>query len=158
MSDTQLAAQAPVESSDVGDSPAVAASRAFIQTAVFVISATFVAWSVAGLIANPDFSTGADATSRAVLGVDFNGWHAASGLALFGPGLVAARRRDWAVLFAVAAFGALMATGAWALVEKRPLDVLYFKHHSVDAAMHLSSGLAYGVALLLERRRTAGVG
>jgi hypothetical protein len=83
----------------------------FIQKAVFVISAALLAWSVAGLIANPSFETGAGATSPRVLGVEFNGWHAISGFLLFGPGLLSALRRDWAQLFAVAAALLLVISG-----------------------------------------------
>src|SRR5947209_7364646 len=85
---------------------------AFIQVAVFSISLAFLVWNVAGLIANPDFSTGGDATSSQVLGVDFNGWHAVLGFALFGPGLFFALRKDWALLFALAAIVSLVARAA----------------------------------------------
>lgn len=134
-------------------------SPAFIQVAVFVISLTFLAWSVAGLIANPDFATGTDATSTQVLGIDFNGWHAISGLALFGPGLFFALRKEWALLFALVATVSLLASGAWALLDTRPAGVLYFKHNEADAALHFGSAAAYGLAVLaywlLGRRQMA---
>src|SRR5882672_10661596 len=64
------------------------------QVAVLVVSLARLAWSVAGLIANPDFATGDAATAKQVLGVDFNGWHALSGILLALPGLLGARRAD----------------------------------------------------------------
>ncbi|BBX02528.1 hypothetical protein BST36_11310 [Mycolicibacterium moriokaense] len=30
-----------------------------------------------------------------ILGMDYNGWHAVAGLALFGPGLIFAMRKSW---------------------------------------------------------------
>jgi hypothetical protein len=122
---------------------------AFIQTAVFAISFVLLAWSVAGLIANPDFATGNGATSTQVLGIDFNGWHAVSGFALFGPGLLFALRKDWALLFSLAAVVALVASGAWALADTRPAGVLYFQHNRADALLHFGSAAAYGSAALV---------
>jgi uncharacterized membrane protein len=128
--------------------------RSFIQVAVFLISLVFLIWSIAGLIANPDFATGADATSSQVLGVDFNGWHGLLGIALFGPGLFFARRADWALLFALAAIASLVASGTWALLDTRPADVLYFQHNGADAALHFGSALAYGVAVVVHVLRS----
>lgn len=64
--------------------------RGFLTAAVAVISVTQLGYATAGLLANPDFSTGPAVTSVRVLGVDFNGWHALAGFALFAPGLLAA--------------------------------------------------------------------
>jgi hypothetical protein len=129
---------------------------AFIQVAVFLTSLVFLLWSIAGLVANPDFATGADATSSRVLGVDFNGWHALLGIALFGPGLFFARRKDWALLFALAAIASLVASGIWALVDTRPADVLYFQHNGADAALHFGSAVAYGVSVVVHGLQTRG--
>ncbi|MGC1164813.1 MAG: hypothetical protein WA862_01760 [Solirubrobacterales bacterium] len=41
-------------------------------------------WALAGFIAEPSFSLGADAPTERVLGVDFNGYHGLAGLLLFG--------------------------------------------------------------------------
>lgn len=125
----------------------------FIQGAVLVLSVVFLAWNVAGLIANPDFATGAAATSTPVLGVDFNGWHALTGLALFGPGVVLAWRKDWALLYAYAAILALVGSGIWALIEHRPAGILYFKNNGADAALHLGGAGAYALAVLVHFAR-----
>jgi hypothetical protein len=50
-----------------------------VQWAAILGSIAVLAWSVPGLIVNPDFHIGTDATSVRVLGVDMNGWHAVSG-------------------------------------------------------------------------------
>jgi Domain of unknown function (DUF4383) len=127
---------------------------AFIQVAVFSISLAFLVWNVAGLIANPDFSTGGDATSSQVLGVDFNGWHAVLGFALFGPGLFFALRKGWASLFALAAIVSLVGSGIWALLDTRPAEVLYFQHNGADAALHFDGAAAYGVAVVVHGLRS----
>src|SRR4051812_9325272 len=90
-----------------------------LQTGVFVICAINALWSLAGLIANPDFATGDAATSVQVLGVDFNGWHAVSGLLIFIPGMYLARRDDWARLFAIVAIPSIAIPGVWALLDNQ---------------------------------------
>jgi hypothetical protein len=122
-----------------------------IQTGVFVLSLVLCAWSLAGLIANPDFATGAAATSKQVLGIDFNGWHALSGFALFGPGLVLAWWREWAFRYALAAIVALMASAAYILVDSRPAGLLALDHNDADALLHFGSGVAYCIAVAVDR-------
>jgi Domain of unknown function (DUF4383) len=129
-------------------------SWSFVQRGVFVVSLVLLAWSVAGLLANPDFTTGAGATSVRVLGVDMNGWHALSGFLLFGPGLIACRSRDLSILFAKAAILALVVTGAWALLSDRPAGLFPFDHAHADAILHFGSATAYAIVLGLDSRRS----
>jgi hypothetical protein len=126
--------------------PVAARRISFIQGAVFVVSLLFVFWNVAGIIANSDFATGAHATSKVVLGVDFNGWHALSGFALFGPGLFFALRKQWAMLFAAAAAVALYATGIWAIFDKQPAGIFPFEHNNADAVLHIGGASVYAAA------------
>jgi hypothetical protein len=70
-----------------------------LQRGVLVLSLINTTWSVAGLIANPDFATGDAATSVQVLGVDFNGWHAMSGILAFAPGILIARSDELSRLY-----------------------------------------------------------
>jgi uncharacterized protein DUF4383 len=126
---------------------------AFIQYAVFTVSLGLILWSVAGLIANPDFATGDAATAKQVLGVDFNGWHAVSGFLLVGPGLAAALRPDWALAFAGIAFAALAASAVYALFSTRPADVLAFPNNESDAVLHFGFAALYGGAALIQLRR-----
>jgi hypothetical protein len=123
------------------------ATSTSLQRSVFFISVVFLVWSLAGLVANPDFATGSQLSSERFLGVDFNGWHALSGVLLFGPGLIAARRHDWAFLFGIAAIVSLVGSGAWALADSTPMGLWPLFHASGDAALHFGSALAYGVAL-----------
>lgn len=120
---------------------------AFLRRAVFVIVLLHLAYATAGLVANPDFATGAAATSRRLLGVDFNGWHALSGFALFVPGLVLARRTDWALPYALAATTGLLGTGLWALVDTTPGGLLYFPNNDADAMFHIGSAAIFAIVV-----------
>jgi hypothetical protein len=110
-----------------------------------------LAWAAAGLVINPDFAIGADATSIPVFGVDFNGWHAVSGFLLFGPGLFAFDRDEIAVPFAWAAIAALLATALWTIFSERPAWVFYFPNASADIQLHVVSALILALLLLIRR-------
>lgn len=110
-----------------------------------------LAWAAAGLVINPDFAIGADATSIPVFGVDFNGWHAVSGFLLFGPGLFAFDRDEIAVPFAWAAIAALLATALWTVFSERPAWVFYFPNASADIQLHVVSALILALLLLIRR-------
>jgi hypothetical protein len=139
---------------DVGHGDRAGTRRfAPIQIGVFAVSLVLFAWSLAGLIAHPDFATGAAATSKQVLGIDFNGWHALSGFALFGPGLVFAWWREWAFRYALAAIVALMASAAYILVDSRPAGLLALDHNGADALLHFGSGVAYCIVVAVDRLR-----
>jgi Domain of unknown function (DUF4383) len=128
-----------------------AAHVPFIRRAVLAISLALLAWSLAGLLANPDFATGDQVTAEQVLFVDFNGWHALSGIALAAPGLLAGRRASWSLLFAVAA-AALAATAVWALLDTSPAGVVAFPNNRADALLHLAFAVLYGSAAALHLR------
>jgi uncharacterized protein DUF4383 len=130
----------------------------FAQKGVLVFAGLLMAWSLAGLIANPDFSTGADAPTERILGVDFNGWHAVSGFLLFAPAFVAVLRPAWALTYALAAGGALVATGLWVAVDTEPLFILHLPNNASDAVFHIAFGLLFLAiaAVQLNRDRAAG--
>ena len=128
--------------------PTAAAGWTFAQKAVLAICVFQIGWAVAGFIAEPTFATGADAPTERVLGVDFNGWHALSGLLLFGPGLIAALRPELTVLYCWAAAGALIATGVWALLSNQVAYFFTFPNNEADAVLHLATGLLFaGIAV-----------
>ena len=131
----------------------VAGGGEILRRGVFWVSAVLFAWSLAGLIANPDFTTGAAATSVRVLGVDMNGWHALSGFLLFGPGMIASLRAETSLLFIPAAVGGLVATAIWALFDDRPAGLFPFDHPSGDVILHLGSAAAYLAVLALAWQR-----
>jgi hypothetical protein len=127
------------------------------QKGVLAVSVVLTVWNVAGLIANPDFATGADATAVQVLGVDFNGWHALSGFLLVGPGFLMCLRPTWAFFFALYTGALLVLSAIWALVDTRPAELLAFPHNEADAVLHFSFAAAYfSVAALQLRADRAG--
>ncbi|MGH8933922.1 MAG: DUF4383 domain-containing protein [Egibacteraceae bacterium] len=117
-----------------------------LQKAVAGLSLALLLWSIGGLIVNPDFATGEAATAERLLLVDFNGWHAVSGIGLAVPGLVAALRARWSFVFALVAAVALAGTGVWALFETRPAGLFYFPHNVTDALLHFGFAALYGAA------------
>jgi hypothetical protein len=145
---------------DASQRPAVAASAttrrhrpAFLRAAVLFVSVAQLGFATAGLIANPDFALGTAATSVAVLGVDFNGWHAVAGFALFGPGLVAAKRVDWSFWYAISAVVVLVVAGVWGLLDTRPAaGLLFFPDNLGDAVFHFASAALFAVILLVHGR------
>jgi hypothetical protein len=131
---------------------------AFSQWAAIIGSLIVVLWSIAGLIANPDFATGNSATTERVLAVDMNGWHALSGFLVGIPGFFAALRREWAGLFNIAAGASLSATAVWALAEAHVFGgLLYLPHGGADATLHFSVAAIFFVGaahyFMAERRR-----
>jgi len=110
-----------------------------------------LAWSTAGLVLNPNFAIGADATSVQVLGVDFNGWHAVSGFLLFGPGLFVFSRDELAMPFTWAAIVAVLATALWAVFSEHPAWVFYFPNSDGDIQLHVGSALILGLLLVIRR-------
>jgi Domain of unknown function (DUF4383) len=123
------------------------------QKGVLAICVFQLGWALAGFIAEPSFEIGDGAPTATVLWVDFNGVHALSGLLLFGPGLIAAMRPVWAVAYALAAAGALVVTGLWALASTQPAYVFTFPNNERDAVLHLATGLLFGALGLVQLRR-----
>lgn len=105
------------------------------------------AWSIAGLIVNPDFAIGEAATSKLVAGVDMNGWHAVSGFLIVIPVLaVLGNEKLLPPVMAAAAVG-LLATALWALLTEYPAGGLfYFPNRAGDILLHLGTTaiFAYG--------------
>ena len=85
----------------------------FAQFGLLIICVFHVVQAVIGFIAEPSFAVGPDAPTVQIMGMDYNGWHAVAGLALFAPGLVFAMRKSWSVLYLLAAAvaGALPGSG-----------------------------------------------
>ena len=115
-----------------------------VQWAAIIGSLVVLLWSVPGLIVNPDFATGDAATSKLVLGVDMNGWHALSGFLVAIPGFFAALRRCWSAAFTLAAAGSLIATGVWALLDTQvAAGLFYFPNGGGDALLHFATSAIF---------------
>jgi hypothetical protein len=118
----------------------------WIQIAVGLLSLWLLVWSVLGWIAEPSLATGTAATTKRVIGVDFNAWHAASGIfPIFVPGLFASLSERWAFRFSIYAALALCGSALLVLITARPLPVLYLPHQGADAVLHFSSGGCYAL-------------
>jgi hypothetical protein len=122
----------------------------FAQKGIVVLAALQLAWALAGFLAEPNFSIGADAPTERVLGVDFNGIHALSGLLLFGPAFYFALRPQWALLYAIYAAGALFITGIWALFDTQPAWVFTFPNNQADAVLHLGTGALFAAVAAIQ--------
>ena len=108
----------------------------FAQIGLLVICAFHVVQAVIGLIINPSFATGPHAPTIQLLGMDYNGWHAVAGLALFAPGLVFATRKSWAVLYLLLAAIAGALPGIWAFFSHQVAYVFTFPNNTTDAVVH----------------------
>jgi hypothetical protein len=110
------------------------------QWAAIAGAVAVLVWSIPGLIVNPDFATGDDATSVRVLAVDMNGWHAVSGFLIAIPALYAASRHSYATVFDLVAAASLYATAVWALLSERVAGGLfYFPNGEADALLHVGT-------------------
>jgi uncharacterized protein DUF4383 len=122
----------------------------FAQKGIVVLAALQLAWSLAGLIAEPSFSFGGDAATERVLGVDFNGVHALSGFLLFLPAFYFALRPKWALYYAIYVAGALILTGIWALFDTQPAWVFTFPNNSSDGIFHIATGTLFAAVAAVQ--------
>lgn len=131
-------------------------SWTFAQWGIVVLAAVQLVWALAGFIAEPSIDFGEDAVTERVLGVDFNGVHALSGVLLFAPAFFFALRPNWALFYALYAAFALYATGVWAFFDEQPAWVFTFPNNQSDAIFHIATGTLFlAVALVqigLDRR------
>jgi hypothetical protein len=124
----------------------------FAQIGLLIIAVVHVAQAIVGFILEPSFATGPDAPTVNLLGMDYNGWHAVAGLALFGPGLVFALRKSWSVLYLILAAIAGALPGIWAFFSHQVAFVFNFPNNTVDAVVHLvTSAVMLAVAAVQVR-------
>ncbi|OBK97497.1 DUF4383 domain-containing protein [Mycobacterium sp. 1165178.9] len=109
----------------------------FAQIGLLLICVVHVVQAVVGFIINPSFATGPNAPTVQLLGMDYNGWHAVAGLALFAPGLLFAMRKSWAVLYLLLAAIAGALPGIWAFFSHQVAFVFNFPNNVTDAIVHL---------------------
>jgi len=132
---------------------AAAAPRAqwtFAQKGIVILAALQLLWALAGFVAEPSFQLGKGAPTEQVLWVDFNGYHALSGLLLFSPAFYFALRPKWALYYAIYAAAALYATGIWAFFDKQPAWVFTFPNNNSDAIFHLATGTLFALVALIQ--------
>jgi hypothetical protein len=115
-----------------------------VQWATLIAALVVLVYSVIGLIVNPDFAIGDDATAERVLGVDMNGWHAVSGFAIVTPALLAAPRPRLAAIVALGSAGGLIATAVWAFMSTKIAGgVFFFPNNEADAWFHLGTAAIF---------------
>jgi hypothetical protein len=130
--------------------PQARAEWTFAQKGIVVLAALQLAWSLAGLIAEPSIDFGEDAVTEKVLGVDFNGVHALSGFLLFLPAFYFALRPKWALYYAIYVAAALISTGIWALFSTQPAWVFTFPNNSADGVFHIATGTLFAIVAAIQ--------
>lgn len=129
----------------------------FAQWGLLVIAVVHLAQAIAGFIAEPSFATGPGAPTVQILGMDYNGWHAVAGLALFGPGLVFCWRKSWAVLYLLAAAVAGGLPGVWALFSHQVAYVFTFPNNITDAVVHFVTAAIMAAVAAIQIRLDGGL-
>ncbi|OBF98630.1 hypothetical protein A5790_02515 [Mycobacterium sp. 852002-51152_SCH6134967] len=129
----------------------------FAQVGLLVIAAFHVIQAVIGFMVEPSFATGPGAPTAQVLGMDYNGWHAVAGLALFGPGLVFAFRKSWSVLYLLVAAVAGALPGIWAFFSRQVAYVFTFPNNITDAIVHLVTSAVMLAVAGIQIRMDGGV-
>jgi hypothetical protein len=127
------------------------------QVGLLVIAVYHVIQAIIGFIAEPSFATGPGAPTAQILGMDYNGWHAVAGLALFAPGLVFVLRKSWAVLYLLVAAVAGGLPGLWALFSQQVAYVFTFPNNLTDAVVHLVSAAVMLAVAAIQIRIDGGL-
>ena len=123
------------------------------QGSLLVIAAAHVVLAIVGYIAEPSFEVGPGSPTAQVAFMDYNGWHAVAGLALFLPGLLFAFRSSWAVAYLVVGGIAGALPGFWALFSHQVAYVFTFPNNITDAIVHFATGaVMIGLAAIQARR------
>lgn len=129
----------------------------FAQIGLLIICAFHVIQAAIGLIVEPSFATGPNAPTVQLLGMDYNGWHAVAGLALFAPGLVFAIRKSWAVLYLLLAAIAGALPGIWAFFSHQVAYFFTFPNNTTDAVVHLVTAAVMVTVAAIQIRMDGGL-
>ncbi|MHC9292271.1 DUF4383 domain-containing protein [Mycobacterium sp. LTG2003] len=90
-------------------------------------------------------------------GIDYNGWQAVAGLALFGPGLVLCRQKSWSVLYLLLATVAGALPGIWAFFSNQVAYIFAFPNNITDAVVHLVTAAVTLAIAAVQIRRDGGL-
>lgn len=126
----------------------------FTQKLCLVLGAVLLIHSVGGMVVNPDFAVGEDATSKVWLWMDWNGWHALSGIALWATSMAVSFRANLARLFAFLVVVAEVPLIIWMLFDERPLG-LFVLPTTADLVFHAATVLLFVLAIFVDRDRHA---
>lgn len=126
----------------------------FLQKMNLVLGVVFLLHAIGGMVVNPDFSTGDRATSEVFLLMDWNGWHALSGIFLWTTALAVAPRADLSRLFAWLILATNVPVVIWMIFDDVPFG-LFNLPTTRDLLFHASIVVAYALALLVTRKKSA---
>lgn len=129
----------------------------FAQVGLLIICVFHVIQAVVGFIMNPSFAIAPTAPTVQLFGMDYNGWHAVAGLALFAPGLVFAMRKSWSVLYLLLAAIAGALPGIWAFFSHRVAFVFTFPNNVTDAVVHLVTAAIMVAVAAVQIRMDGGL-
>jgi hypothetical protein len=129
----------------------------FAQIGLLIICVAHVVQAVIGFIINPSFATGPNAPTVQLLGMDYNGWHAIAGLALFAPGLLFAVRKSWSVVYLLLAAIAGALPGIWAFFSHQVAFVFNFPNNVTDAIVHLVTAAIMAAVAAVQIRMDGGL-
>src|SRR3954468_17094601 len=129
----------------------------FAQIGLLIIAAFHVIQAVIGFIVEPSFALGPDAPTAQIMGMDYNGWHAVAGLALFAPGLVFAMRKSWSVLYLLVAAVAGALPGVWAIFSNQVAYIFAFPNNVTDAVVHIVSATVMFAVAAVQIRIDGGI-
>ncbi|MDT5219986.1 MAG: hypothetical protein QOF15_2091 [Mycobacterium sp.] len=129
----------------------------FAQIGLLIICVVHVIQAVIGFILEPSFAIGPTAPTVQLLGMDYNGWHAVAGLALFGPGLVFALRKSWSVLYLLLAAVAGALPGIWAFFSQQVAYIFTFPNNTTDAVVHLVTAAIMVAVAAIQIRMDGGL-
>lgn len=129
-------------------------SWTFLQKMNLFLGVLFLAHSIGGLIVNPDFALGDDISSETFLWMDWNGWHALSGILIWTTALAVAPRADLSRLFAYLVIIADLPVVIWMLFDSVPF-ALFSLPTTRDLVFHAAIVAAYALTLLATRKRVS---
>jgi hypothetical protein len=121
-----------------------------LRVSVLVLCVVILIHDIIALGINPDFGIGANAHTVKFHGVDYNGWHAVAGFALFTPGLFVWRRAGLARVYALAVVLGLLITAGWGLLDENPLGILSLPDQQADAIFHVTVASIFVLPLLAD--------
>ncbi len=124
---------------------------------VTTLSALLMAFGIATLIVNPDFSSGDDSPLDRVLGFDVNGWHAMLLILLSAPGVIAGiLEPEVAGAYAGAVAAALAVIGVVMLADTSTVALSVLPSEDANGILLLLLAGLYGFgAFLYARERRA---
>lgn len=122
------------------------------QKVCLVLGVVLLAHAVGGLVVNPDFKVGSNVTSEEWLLMDWNGWHALSGILLWSAAIFAAFRADYARFFSLAVVLGTFPVVVWMIFDPRPFGV-FLLPTTTDLVFHSAIVATFAGLFLFDRPR-----